>query len=195
MTNEEILRHIAKFYAAYELILTEPITLDDIKRALIIGGMPETSARRYVSDIQYPACKELLVQTDDRKVQVDHEGAEHFIFDLAEWFQVDIIPMSAHAEEKEELLKTIKRDSDVNANLTEELHDAYHSLKMQKIKAKEVQDNLDILATEKQNVQDLYDVQVAEMNSLCASPKRLLKQFIVALINQHIKKKSTETQQ
>ena len=194
MSNEDILKHISRFYAAYELILNKPATFDEIKRAMIIGGMPETSARRYSSDFHYPFCSELLELGDGGTVKINRDGAEQFIGDMAKWFQVEIIPMNVYEEKKEEILKIAKRDSDINMNLTAENHDLYQKLKMQKKATKDEQDKLERLAVYMKNLQDLYDAKSEEMNTLCVSPKKQFKQFMTACIDQHIKKKNRDTQ-
>ena len=66
--NVNVINHIAKFYAAYEIVLEGPITFDEIKRRLIKNGIPETSARRYVSEFRCPFCADLLKQDDEGRV-------------------------------------------------------------------------------------------------------------------------------
>lgn len=90
--NVNVINHIAKFYAAYEIVLEGPITFDEIKRRLIKNGIPETSARRYVSEFRCPFCADLLKQDDEGRVIIRLAGMEELVFDFAEWLGMEVVP-------------------------------------------------------------------------------------------------------
>lgn len=90
--NINTIKHIAKFYAAYEIVLEGPIAFDELKRKLMKTGMPETSARRYVSEFRCPFCSALLKQDNDGRVSIRLAGMEELIFDFAEWLGMEVVP-------------------------------------------------------------------------------------------------------
>lgn len=96
--NVNVIKHIAKFYAAYEIVLEGPITFDELKRRLMKTGMPETSARRYVSEFRCPFCSALLKQDNDGRVSIRLAGMEELIFDFTEWLGMEVVPKEFYDE-------------------------------------------------------------------------------------------------
>lgn len=194
MFEEDTLKHIAKFYDAYEIILKEPTTFDNLKRALISNGMPETSARRCISDFRYPFCSAILEQGNGGSVRMNQEGVEQFICGMADWLGVEMISMNVYEEQKAEMLKEAKRNSDINRDLTAENSDLCHKLTMQKRKMKAEQEKQRLFSIDMKELQDLYDAKVEEMNVLCTSPGKLFKQLLKAVADKLLKKEiNTDT--
>lgn len=94
----DVIKHIAKFYAAYEIVLEGPIAFDELKRRLMKTGMPETSARRYVSEFRCPFCSALLIQDDEGRVSIRLAGMEELVFDFAEWLGMEVVPKEFYDE-------------------------------------------------------------------------------------------------
>lgn len=105
MLDENILKHLAKFYSAYAIVLDGSTTFDDLKRVLIRAGMPETTARRYISEFHYPFCSALLEQGNGGRVSVNQEGMEQLVYDIADWLGVAIIPQNIHDAQMAEISK------------------------------------------------------------------------------------------
>lgn len=197
MLNENMLKNMAKFCAIYEIVLDGPTSFDEIKKRLINSGMPETSARRYVSEFHYPFCSALFEQASDGRITVNQEGMEQLVFDIADWLGVAIIPTDIHESQMHDIHEIMERDSVIDANLTQELHGAYHKLSMQKDKTAKEHDKWEDVCGKKKDLQDLYDAKVKEMNSLCENPRQLLKQLwksIKILLIKKIRKDEQEKQ-
>lgn len=90
--NINTIKHIAKFYVAYKIVLEGPIAFDELKRRLMRTGMPETSARRYVSEFRCPFYATLLKQDDEGRVSIRLAGMEELVFDFAEWLGMEVVP-------------------------------------------------------------------------------------------------------
>ena len=106
--NVDVIKHIAKFYTAYEIVLEGPIAFDELKRRLMKTGMPETSARRYVSEFRCPFCSALLMQDDEGRVSIRLAGMEELIFDFAEWLGMEVVPQEIYDDVVMEFKKLAK---------------------------------------------------------------------------------------
>lgn len=81
-------KHMAKYMDIYELLLANgPMKLDEIKRALMKAGVPETSARRNATDFFYSDSE--LVWTDNKERKyLDQDISKYFIYQLADALKV-----------------------------------------------------------------------------------------------------------
>lgn len=83
-TYDDEFKHIAKYMDIYELLLTNgPMHLDEIKKALIEAGVPETSDRRNAAEFWY-SNSELIWSDDKDRKYVNHNFSNYFIYELAD---------------------------------------------------------------------------------------------------------------
>ena len=110
-TYDDEFKHIAKYMDIYELLLTNgPMHLDEIKKALIEAGVPETSARRNLTDFGY-SDSELIWSDDNDRKYINHDISKYFIYELADALNVVIYgeALMQEIEDKYNVLNVIDR--------------------------------------------------------------------------------------
>lgn len=125
-TYDDEFKHIAKYMDIYELLVANgPMHLDEIKKALIEAGVPETSARRNAADFWY-SDSELIWSDDKDRKYISHDISKCFIYELADALKIVVYGEALmqeiedkHKDETKDLTERIKELSVENStNLT-----------------------------------------------------------------------------
>lgn len=192
-TYDDEFKHIAKYMDIYEMLLTNgPMHLDEIKKALIEAGVPETSARRNATDFWH-SDSELIWSDDKDRKYISNDISKYFIYELADALNVVIYgealmqeiedKYKAEAKTLKERIKELSVENSTNLN-----HCNKHYKDLMRAQTK-IADLKHELANAKHEVEPLSaELSRAreELEAMKASPACLFKGFIVALWNKAI---------
>ncbi len=208
--QKKILKHLAKFYDVYELVMTTQSTYDDLKKLLVAQGMPETSARRCISEFKVPFCSDLLMLDQDGEIYMRPKGVALFLKDMAEWLGEELMPVATHKAWVAELEQIIEDDEwrmqeskkckeDLAQKIgayelaVDQLKEQIGQLREQEIQLKfkgdhveeersEWEEKYKRLAREKEELQVLYDEKQIEWFEFATNPVEILRLLKSVLI-------------
>lgn len=192
-TYDDEFKHIAKYMDIYELLLANgPMHLDEIKKALIEAGVPETSARRNAADFGY-SDSELIWSDDNDRKYINHDISKYFIYELADALNVVIYgealmqeiedKYKAEAKTLKERIKELSVENSTNLN---HCNKHYKDLMRAQTKIADLEHELANAKLEVEPLSAELSQAREELEAMKASPARLFKGFIVALWNKAI---------
>lgn len=192
-TYDDEFKHIAKYMDIYKLLLTNgPMHLDEIKKALIEAGVPETSARRNAADFWY-SDSELIWSDDKDRKYINHDYSKYFIYELADALKVDVYGEALmqeiedkHKDEVKDLAERIIELSVENSTNLNHCNKHYKDLIRAQTKIADLKHELVNVKLEVEALSAELSQAREEQEAMKASPARLFKGFIVALWNKAI---------
>lgn len=183
-------KHMAKYMDIYELLLANgPMKLDEIKRALMKAGVPETSARRNATDFFYSDSE--LVWTDNKERKyLDQDISKYFIYQLADVLKVVVYGESLvqdmeaeHKAEKEKLRLRIKELSVENSTNLNHCNKHYKDLLRAQTKIADLKHDLEEVKSEADALSAEFAQVRSEIDAMISSPWCMFKGFVKALCN------------
>ena len=192
-TYDDEFRNIAKYMDIYELLLKNgPIHLDEIKKALIEAGVPETSARRNAADFWYSSSE--LIWNDDKACKyISHDISKYFIYELADALKVVIYGEALMQEiedqykaEAKGLTERIKDLSVENSTNLAHCNKHYKDLMRAQTKIADLKHELANAKLEVEPLSAKLSHTKEELAAMKASPALMFKRFITALWNKAI---------
>lgn len=192
-TYDDEFKHIAKYMDIYELLLANgPMRLDEIKKALIEAGVPETSARRNAADFWY-SNSELIWSDDKDRKYINHDYSKYFIYELADALKVDVYGEALmqeiedkHKAEAKDLVERIIELSVENSTNLNHCNKHYKDLMRAQTKIADLKHELINAKHEVEPLSAELSQAREEFEAMKASPARLFKEFITALWNKAI---------
>ena len=184
-TYDDEFKHIAKYMDIYELLLTNgPMHLDEIKKALIEAGVPETSARRNAADFWY-SDSELIWSDDKDRKYISHDISKYFIYELADALNVVIYgealmqeiedKYKAEAKTLKERIKELSVENSTNLN---HCNKHYKDLMRAQTKIADLKHELVNVKLEVEALSAGLSQAREELEAMISNPARLFKGFI-----------------